>query len=174
MDVHGFTDLIGRHAGLLHKVAFAYCRDAADRLDVIQEITLQAWRARHRYDDRYKETTWLYRIAVNVAISWYRRERRHRLGRVPADDAAFAIVEPRVQFGEEIQWLWRSIDQLGPLDKALVLLYLDGHDHATTAEVMGISVSNVGTRLSRIKDKLRAGPDPLARSTRTEEPHGTR
>lgn len=156
MDTRQFTELIRRHAGLLHKVAFAYCRQPADREDVVQEIAAQLWRARDRYDDRYQETTWIYRIAINVAISYHRRERRHR-DWVSIDEQLIAVpaAEPDPDVGRLLGW----IDALGALERALVLLYLDGHDHAAIADVLGISVSNVGTRLARIKDRLRAGTE---------------
>ena len=154
MDTADFTELLERHAGLIHKIAYAYCRNATDREDVVQEIIVQLWRARDRYDERYRHTTWIYRIALNVAISFYRRERRHRDRAQSLDEQQFIIesVEP----SEDAQQLFASIDELGALEKALVLLYLDGNDHAAIADVLGISVSNVGTKLGRIKDTLRA------------------
>lgn len=171
MESHEITDLIRRHRGLIHKVAYAYCRNAADREDVVQEVAVQLWRSRHRYDDRYKETTWVYRIALNVAISFHRRERRHREGREPLDARAITITieeGPANGPGEEAALLFRCIDDLLPLEKALVLLYLDGNDHASIADVLGISVSNVGTKLHRLKERLRAALERLARPTEKE------
>lgn len=173
MDALEFTDLLRRHAGLIHKIAYAYCRDTADREDMVQEVVLQLWRSRDRYDERYKETTWIYRIAVNVAISIHRRERRHRVGRLSLDDHAITIVEPVVEPSEQVQLLLRFIDDLGVLDKALVLLYLDGHDHASIAGVLGISASNVGTKVLRIKNKLRTAFDQRAPAPQ-ETRHATR
>ena len=169
MDETEFTDLLRRHAGLIHKIAHAYCRDRADREDVVQEIAVQLWRARDRYDERYRQTTWIYRIALNVAISFYRRERRHQGRGQPIEDgelpagalaadsaAAAAAAAPAPDESADVRRLLACIDGLGPLERALVLLYLDGNDHASIAEVLGISVSNVGTKLGRIKDQLRA------------------
>jgi RNA polymerase sigma factor (sigma-70 family) len=175
MDATRFTDLIRRHAGLIHRVARAYCRDAADREDVVQEIAAQLWRARERYDERFRETTWIYRIALNVAISFQRRERRHREGRQPTD-AHLITVAARVDAepGEDVQLLLSCIDELGALDKALVLLYLDGNDHATTADVLGLSVSNVGTKLGRSRDRLRVALAERAHPERKEHPHAAR
>lgn len=155
MEIQEFSDLIRRHALLIHKIAYGYCRDATDREDVIQEVALQLWRSRHLYDERYKETTWIYRIAINVAISFHRRERRHQEGRLSLDTHAITIAAASVEPNEDIQLLLHCIDDLSALDKALVLLYLDGNDHPSIADVLGISVSNVGTKLLRIKDKLR-------------------
>jgi RNA polymerase sigma-70 factor (ECF subfamily) len=169
METDEFTELLRRHAGLIHKIAYAYCRNATDREDVVQEIVAQLWRSRDRYDDRYRHTTWIYRIALNVAISFYRRERRHSDRAQPLDEERF-VVEP-VEPSEEMQQLLACIDELGALEKALVVLYLDGNDHAAIADVLGISVSNVGTKLGRIKDTLRASLDARARK---DKAHGAR
>jgi RNA polymerase sigma factor (sigma-70 family) len=175
MDAHEFTEWLRRHAGLIHRIAFAYCRDASAREDVVQEIAVQLWRSRERYDGRCKESTWIYRIALNVAISFQRRERRHLDRRLSIDEhaitlAAAAEVEP----GSEVQLLLRCIDDLAALDKALVLLYLDGNEHAAIADVLGISVSNVGTKLLRIKDRLRVAFEQRARSEPRERTNATR
>jgi RNA polymerase sigma-70 factor (ECF subfamily) len=174
MDAQELTDLIRRHAGLIQKIAFAYCRDAADREEVVQEVAVQLWRSRARYDRRFKETTWIYRIALNVAISFHRRERRHKQRRLPIEAAVTIAAAAEAAPSEEVEVLLRCIDELGALDRALVLLYLDGNDHASTAEVLGISVSNVGTKLARIKDKLRAALARRARPDRMEEENAAR
>lgn len=155
-----FTALIERHERLIHKIAFAYCRNASDRADVVQEICAQLWRARDRYDPRFRETTWIYRIGLNVAISHYRRERRHVEHAAPLGEPAAPPHDDRTRT------LLGFIEQLDPLDKALVVLYLDGNDHSEIAAVLGITATNVGTKLSRIKDKLRAA------HARTEDTRG--
>jgi RNA polymerase sigma-70 factor (ECF subfamily) len=174
MEAPEFTDLIRRHAGLIHKIGRAYGREATDREDIVQEIAVQLWRSRARYDERYRETTWIYRIALNVAISFQRRERRHREWRQPGDEALITVAAAAEgETSEEVELLQRCIDDLGALDKALVLLYLDGNEPASMAEVLGISVSNVGTKLWRIKDKLRVAFEERAR-LRREKPHAAR
>jgi RNA polymerase sigma factor (sigma-70 family) len=160
MNESEFTALMVRHAGLIHKLAYAYCREPEARQDLVQEIAVQLWRARHRYDARFRHSTWIYRIALNVAVSFYRRERRHRdqveaIGDLDTGDHGWLVVE-QVTPSEELQWLQRCIDELSPLDKTLALLYLEDLDHAEIAEVLGISVSNVGTKIARMKDRLRA------------------
>jgi RNA polymerase sigma-70 factor (ECF subfamily) len=172
MDTTEFTALIRRNAGLIHKIAHAYCRNATDREDVVQDIAVHLWRSRDRYDPRFRETTWIYRIALNVAISFHRRERRHHDRATPIDDHAI-VVEP-VEPSDEVQRLLRCIDDLGALDRALVVLYLEGNDHASIAEILGISVSNVGTKIGRIKDRLRTAFEDRARATPQQESHGAR
>lgn len=175
MEAHQITELIRRHAGLIHKIAHAYCRDATDREEIVQEVAVQLWRSGHRYDARYQETTWVYRIALNVAISYHRRERRHRDRRVPLDVHAITVAAGMAaEPGDEVKLLLCCIDDLGALDKALVLLYLDGNDHPSIAAVLGISVSNVGTRLLRIKDRLRVAFERRARTSETDGPHAAR
>lgn len=156
LDEHQFTTLIRDHLKLIHKVAFGYCRDAEDRNDLVQEIVIQVWRSRERYDASAKASTWIFRIALNVAISFYRRQRRHREGRLAMDEELMPVIDsPSAGLGEELEQLQLAIEGLNELDRALVLLYLEGNDHATTAEVLGISVSNVSTSLSRVKAKLK-------------------
>lgn len=154
MEPAAFDALLQRHTRTIRGVAFAYCRDAAERDDVAQEIAVQLWRAADRFDGRSRESTWVYRIALNVAISIHRRQRRGQQRREPllAEPAAPPPAEP----GEAVQQLLACVEQeLPPLDRALVLLWLEGQDHAAIGEVLGISVSNVGTRLHRLKDTLR-------------------
>jgi RNA polymerase sigma-70 factor (ECF subfamily) len=149
MTADELTDLLRRHAGLIRKVAHAYCRDPAERDDVVQEIAVQLWRYRDRYDSRFAQTTWIYRVALNVAISHFRRTERHRhnveMVEVPADPPDPALAD-----------LWRLLGALDAMERALVILYLDGNSHPTIGEVLGISASNVGTKLDRIKTRLRA------------------
>ncbi|MEZ4364496.1 MAG: sigma-70 family RNA polymerase sigma factor [Kofleriaceae bacterium] len=158
MDEAELAALVRRHAGLLHKVAYAYCRNPADREDLLQEIALQLWRAHDRFDRSQRESTWIYRVALNVAISFYRRERRHRERTSSLEDAPegawLSLAAPEVS--DEAASLWRGLAELAPLERSLALLYLDGLDHATIAEVLGLSPSNVGTKLGRIKERLRA------------------
>ena len=182
MEDAQLTDLVRRHAGLIHKIAYAYGRDASDREDVVQEVLVQLWRSRAKYDARFKETTWVWRIALNVAISFQRRERRHREGRRELDLHAHDTHEPihaitiaaAEEPGEDVQRLLACIEDLNTLERALVLLYLDGNDHPSISDVLGISVSNVGTKLGRIKDKLRVAFERRTRSNPKDWPHATR
>ena len=175
MDTPELIDLIRRHGRLIQKIAYAYCRDTASREDVVQEIAVQLWRSRERYDARFKESTWITRIALNVAISFHRRERRHRERRLPIDVHAITLAAaPEPEPSDAVALLMRCVDELAALDKALVLLYLDGNDHASIADVLGISVSNVGTKLLRIKERLRVAFEQRAGLEGTERTHGTR
>jgi RNA polymerase sigma-70 factor (ECF subfamily) len=156
-----FLALLDQHKKILFKVAGAYCRNSADRPDLMQEITAQLWRSFDRYDERHRFSTWMYRIALNVAISFYRSESRRSRNTVPAEDSLLEIAaeESGPDSGDDndgnLQLLHQLIGQLDELDRALVLLYLDGNRYDTIAEVLGISETNAATKISRIKQKLR-------------------
>jgi RNA polymerase sigma-70 factor, ECF subfamily len=151
-----FLERIDRHRGILFKVANAYCRTAGDREDLVQETIAQLWRSYSAFDDRRGFSTWMYRIAVNVAISFHRSEARKGGGiayaaksvleRVPAQD---------VEIDDRLDRIYELIEQLEPLDRALMLLYLDDHSHAEIAAMLGISETNVGTKIGRIKGRLK-------------------
>jgi len=152
-----FESLLHEHRRIVFKVAGLYGRSPADRDDLVQEISAQLWRSFARYDERRaKFSTWLYRIALNVAISQARRwpdldrceplETRH-LETIGGE----AVVEP----DERLVALHAFIGQLDPLNRALILLHLEDRSYSEIAEVLGISETSVATKISRIKQKLR-------------------
>ena len=168
-----FVELLERHAHILQKVARAYCPFPAQRPDLIQEITVALWRSFGRYDPDRPFGTWMYRIALNVAISFFRSELRRieRLAPLDAFDAAEPPAAEPPPGDPRAGALLECIDALGELDKALVLMYLDGYPHAEIAGVLGITASNVATKLARIKERLRAA---LTTPEKESETNGTR
>lgn len=153
-----FVALLDEHKKILYKVAGSYARTPADRADLVQEIVAQLWRSFGRYDARYRFSTWTYRIALNVAISFYRGESRRTRTLVPAEDSILQVAAEDADAGEQderLPQLRAFIDGLGELDRALIILYLDGHRHAAIAEILGMTESSVGTRIGRIKQRLR-------------------
>lgn len=157
-----FVDLVDCHRGILFKVAGAYCRNPSDREDVMQEIVLQLWRASGRFDGRSSFATWMYRVAVNVAIAFSRSDVRRRRDLVPAEESVLAdVAAPREPPPDErLDLLHELIDRLEPLDRALMLLYLDDYPHAEIAGILGITESNVGTKIGRIKERFRRSSAP--------------
>ena len=153
-----FLSLLDLHKKILYKVASSYCRNPADRPDLVQEIVVQLWRSFGRYDESQRFSTWTYRIALNVAISFYRSESRRSRLTVPVEDSILEIAAGSPDAGESaanLQTLHQCIERLDELDRALVLLYLDGNPYSTIAEILGISETNVGTKIGRIKQRLR-------------------
>lgn len=151
-----FLASLDRHRGILFKVAGAYCRDAASREDLVQEIALQLWRAYPRFDGSAKFSTWMYRIAVNVAISFHRSETR-KAGRIKLADGALIeeVAAPETDADENLALLREIIGRLDALNRALMILYLDDRPYAEIAEILGISQTNVATKINRLKEQLR-------------------
>lgn len=152
-----FHEVITQHKGIFLKIARTYCRNEEDKQDLVQEMMIQVWRGLPRYDNKYPVSTWLYRVALNVAISFYRKQRRRLPMAGPVLDETMALADenssPQL---EQLQLLEQFIATLNDLDKALILLYLDDKSYSEIAQIMGISVSNVGTKLGRVREKLRA------------------
>lgn len=156
-----FEALLHEHRRVIFKVAGLYSRCAADRDDLVQEISTQLWRAFGRYDERKARfATWLYRIALNVAISQARRERWSEADRFePLQVHHLETVgggETIPEHDERLTTLYAFIGRLDPLNRALILLYLEDRGYAEIAEILGISETNVATKISRIKQTLRS------------------
>ncbi|PUZ22473.1 RNA polymerase sigma-70 factor, ECF subfamily [Chitinophaga costaii] len=151
-----YTNLIAQHKGLIYKVANAYCQDAEHRKDLVQEILIQLWRAFPAYDPQYRVSTWMYRISLNVAISFYRKDNRHKSVSAPLPASILELEDehPPPQQAA-LQQLQQFINELPELDRALMLLYLEEKTHTEMADILGISTTNVATKISRIKQKLK-------------------
>ena len=150
-----FQDQVERHKKILYKVCTAYCKDRDGREDLAQEILFQLWRSFGKFDGRCQFSTWMYRIALNVAISFYRSEATRGRVMVADEERVLAAVDPGGAEPEEIQLLYAFIGGLDPLHKALMLLYLDGFSYGEMAAALGISETNVATKISRMKQKLK-------------------
>lgn len=151
-----FTSMIAQHKGLVYKVANAYCANAEDRKDLVQEILVQLWRAFPAYDPAYKISTWMYRIALNVAISFYRKDHKRRSVSAPLPESIIELEDPHPPAHHAVlQLLQQFINALPALERALMLLYLEERSQAEIADILGLSVSNVGTKVNRIKQKLK-------------------
>jgi RNA polymerase sigma-70 factor (ECF subfamily) len=141
------------------KVVRTFTTAPPDSDDLLQEILLQVWLSLSSFRGESKATTWLYRVALNTALAWKRRETKHRVQRHAltlevVEDCAAPSESPADQ--EAIARLYEAVRALPPTDRALVLLYLDGLAYAEMADVIGITESNVGVRLNRIKKSLAA------------------
>lgn len=151
-----FHQLLEQHKGILFKVARIYCREEADRQDLIQEMMIQLWQSFHKYNEQFKISTWFYRISLNVAISFYRKNAGRKGRHAPLDDQAMLIQEAdKIEKEAQLVLLEQFIAELKDLDKALMLLYLEEKSYAEIADILGISVSNVATKIGRIKIKLK-------------------
>lgn len=152
-----FLKIVDQYKKLIFKISNAYCTEPQDRQDLRQEIILQLWKAFPKYDDQYALSTWIYRISLHVSISYRRKEnRRKKLKPHPPDPIlASREAEQQLEKDENLNRLNRFIAGLKKLDKALMILYLEGKSHAEISEILGLTKSNVGTKINRIKEKLK-------------------
>jgi len=153
-----FLRLVDQHRGIIRKVAAGYCSTPADQHDLTQEVMLQLWKAYPRYSVDRPFSTWMYRIALNVAISFLRRNTRPIRQTVALEEIDQELPDetagPR-ETDERVALLQNIITTLDPLNRALLLLYLDDHSYREISAILGITETNVATKLSRLKERLR-------------------
>ncbi len=155
-DQERFLAQIEEYKRILYKVANAYGKNQDDRQDLVQDMVVQLWRSFDRFDERAKFSTWMYRVAMNVAISAARSQTRRIQDALPLDEAGLEIPveEPWLaDEGDDLRLLHQMIGRLDELNRALIILYLDGYSHAEIGEIMGLSATNVSTRINRIKQR---------------------
>lgn len=150
-----FRRLVEEHRKILYKVCNSYCRDRDSRDDLAQEIMIQLWRSFSKFDGRSRFSTWMYRIALNVAISFYRKESTRTRHVIPGELHLLETPDETESQPEDIRLLYQFIDRLDPLNKALILLYLDENSYREIAGVLGISETNVATKINRLKNKMK-------------------
>jgi RNA polymerase sigma-70 factor (ECF subfamily) len=150
-----FITAVKENEGFIVKIASAYTNNSEDKNDLIQEIIYQLWKSFDTFNQHSKLSTWIYRVALNVAIHQLKKTKK-RVLTVPIDKKLLNHQEVENSKEEENWKIFRQhIDKLNLLDKGIILLYFDNKSYDEIAEVIGISASNVGTKLSRIKEKLR-------------------
>lgn len=155
-DAHRFETLIREHRRIVLHVARAYAFGADDRRDLAQDIALQAWRGFRGWDPARPFATWLYRVALNTGISHARSRAREAARTEPLDDDRLArlAAEAPAEADPRAARLHACIADLDPLDRALMLLWLEDRPYEEIAEVLGLSTTNVATKLNRLKAKL--------------------
>jgi RNA polymerase sigma-70 factor, ECF subfamily len=149
-----FDDWLAQHRGLLFKVVRAYAVEPADRDDLFQEIAVQVWKSVPNFRRESKVSTWLYRVALQTAWAWTRRERKHRTGREELDPARTVLREEAAESDPRLDWLYAEINRFDTVDRSLCLLLLDGYSYREIAELLGISVNHVGVKIHRLKQQL--------------------
>lgn len=147
-----FVDLIEKNKGIIHKIALTYSSTNADKEDLYQEICLQLWRSFSKYRGESKISTWLYRVALNTAISTVRKKNRY-IETVELDPDRHYQVKDSEKL-EVTNNLIRAIYQLDNIDRAIILLWLEEKKYEEISEIMGLSRSAVSVRLVRVRKKL--------------------
>lgn len=151
-----FIRIINEHQGIILKVCRMYCTEKADSEDLFQEIVLQLWRSFPRFGHISKVSTWMYRIALNTAITGVRKSHVRPMFRsISLDQENYAEPPPGRMDIEYNKELWKAIYTLSRFDRSLLLLYLEERPYSEMAEILELTESNVGVKLNRIKKKLK-------------------
>jgi RNA polymerase sigma-70 factor (ECF subfamily) len=149
-----FQALIEQHKKILYKVCHAYCRDMQDREDLAQDIVAQLWRSYPGFDGRATFSTWMYRVALNVAISAHRADTMRHRHVVSDEERLLCAVDPAATDPSDLRMIHQVMASLDAMNRSLMLLYLDGYAAADIAHMLGISETNVTTRISRVKQQI--------------------
>ncbi|MCG2459588.1 sigma-70 family RNA polymerase sigma factor [Flavobacteriaceae bacterium F89] len=158
---NSFVTELENNQNIVHKVCRLYTNDQESHNDLFQEIAIQLWKAYPKFRREAKFTTWMYRVALNTAITQYRKTKR----KVPTQDYQSVIYKIKAdeydgQEEQRIQLLYKAVKQLGDIDKALIFLYLEDKDYGEIASTLGISEVNARVKMNRIKNKLRTIINP--------------
>ena len=155
VDHEWFLSVLAAHHRLIHKVCWAYANSPEEREDLFQEIVVRLLSATRTYDPTRKLSTWLYRVALNVAIDSHRKRRQQSKEQLGLDGDRQPAPGQDPVVAEQLEELRALLEHQTEVDRALLLLHLEGNSHREIGEVLGLSESNVGTRLSRLKQSLR-------------------
>lgn len=152
-----FLDVLEKHIRIIIKISGAYAYNHEDRKDLIQDIILELWKSFEHFDGSCKISTWIYRISLNISMN-YKRKRSNVFLFTSLDDfKEYEITSWIGDYGafSQLDILYNCIEKLSKINKAIILLYLDGNSHEEISEITGISKTNVGTKISRIKEELK-------------------
>ncbi|MCF8335149.1 MAG: sigma-70 family RNA polymerase sigma factor [Bacteroidales bacterium] len=151
-----FLKLISEHQDLIRKVAAIYYKNRADREDAFQEILVSLWQAYPTFRGESKFSTWLYRVALNTVISRFRKaSNKVRKNQSDIQITDELLGSSKEDLSEEIECLYRAIEQLSDIEKAIIMLYMEEKTYEDIAEIMGMTQTNVGVKINRIKKKLK-------------------
>jgi len=148
-----FETWLGQHKGLIFKILRAYAFTAMDQDDLFQEITIQVWHSIPSFRQESAVTTWIYRVALNTAIKWIRREKKFSQPETQ-EVVQHLLQESKAQIDNRLSWLYEEIHKLDEIDRSITLLLLDGFSYKEMASMLGITESNVGVKINRIKKQL--------------------
>lgn len=149
-----FMQIIRDSERIIYKICYMYTTPQVSLNDLYQEVVLNLWKAFPKFRHECKTSTWLYRIALNTCISYFRKE-KNTPDFVTLTNEADQLTDENDPVQEMLRQMYRMISHLGQLDKSIILLYLEDKSYSEMAEITGLSVTNIATKLSRIKEKLK-------------------
>jgi len=154
MSESEFDKLIHENQGIIWQICRTFCRNQEDRKDLFQDVVLKLWNGNSSFKNQSKVSTWIYRVGLNHAIDWSRKNK------TPGVEMSESIINTKIQDATEpsqydVEGLYLAINQLKPVERAMVLMHLEQESYKVIADVIGISTKNVSVRLVRIKEKLK-------------------
>lgn len=149
-----FRQWLDKYRALIFKVIMAYAFNTEDQSDLFQEVCLQMYQSVPNFKATSAVSTWLYRIALNTAIKWSTREKKYVDGHREIETMAHVLEAHKEPKDDRVAWLYTEIKKLNEIDRSLTLLLLDGYSYKEMAEIIGISESNIGVKIHRIKKQL--------------------
>jgi RNA polymerase sigma-70 factor, ECF subfamily len=154
-----FLSIFKDNTGIIIKISRAFSNTSHDREDLINDIALELWKSFKKFKGDSKISTWIYRVALNTSMNYKRKKKKdslfYSINDFKKDEITPWLVEKEQESSSELELLYTCIDELNEINKAIILLYLDGNSHDEISEIMGISKTNVGTRISRIKEQIK-------------------
>lgn len=148
-----FEQIIRKNAGILHKLCRVYSNNDSEYEEIFQEMMIQIWRSLPNFRGDSLISTWMYRICINTALNFRTKTNKHsKYVQLEEHFAVNLIVED--EKNEQLKKVYKAIKELKPIDRAIISLYLDEKSYDETAQILGISKTNVATRLMRLKQKL--------------------
>ena len=148
-----FEKWLAQYKALIFKIVRAYARSAMDQQDLFQEITIQLWRSIPSFRGESAVATWVYRIALNTAIKWIKKERRQNELQ-QSQEFQQLLLENKIEADHRLSWLYEEIRKLDEIDKSVALLLLEGFSYKEMSTILGITESHVGVKINRIKKQL--------------------
>ncbi|GLB50256.1 RNA polymerase sigma factor [Neptunitalea lumnitzerae] len=158
---HTFVTLLEENQNIVHKICRLYTSDQDSHNDLFQEITIQLWKAYPKFRGDAKFSTWMYRVALNTAITLYRKSKK-KVKTQEFEGVSFKIKaeEYNDEIEQQLKLMYDAIRELNDIDKALVFLYLEDRDYKDISETLGISEVNARVKMNRIKTKLKTVLNP--------------
>lgn len=150
-----FKTFIKDQTGIITKICRAYTDNEDDFQDYFQEVALQLWRTYQNFNHQSKVSTWVYRVTLNVCLTHFNKQKR-KVSTVALDQIHFEPAGTDDRTKEQVDILYRAIRQLKEIDRAVILLYLEEKSYKEMAEILGMSVTNIGAKINRIKTQLKA------------------
>ena len=149
-----FVSQIEKHQGIIYKVSRMYCDKDECRQDLFQDILVQLWQSYSSFNQQSKFSTWMYRVALNTAIAQFRKDKKNNEDTLPEIPVNIIEEETYKEKEDKRDLVQRAISKLSKTEKAIIILYMDDYSYEEISEIAGISMSNVGVKINRIKSKL--------------------